>query len=45
MTAQAGTLIHRDLHDGRRLAVVPLLFGARLTLGRTDDPSGYYDGW
>lgn len=41
----AGTIAVRCFDGDRTATVIPLLFGARLTLGRTGDTSGYYDGW
>jgi len=35
----------RDLGDGRRLFVQPLMFGARLSIGPVADPFGFDDQW
>jgi hypothetical protein len=39
-----GALAERWLDDGRVIAVVPLMYGVRLTIGRAGLP-WYDDGW
>lgn len=39
-----GWVVHRVLHDGRVVAIAPLMFGWRLTVS-IDPATGYDDGW